>query len=107
MCPRPYVSMSLCGQDFVVRILCVHNPMCPWPYVSRPNVSSPLCVQGSMWPSTDKIVTAKQQPQPTPATQTQNYMIEQKQRNKLRLSWAKLSKAGTEMGKIGWLLDES
>ena len=27
--------------------------------------------------------------------------------NKLRLSWAKLSKAGTEMGKIGWLLDES
>ena len=27
--------------------------------------------------------------------------------DKLRLSWAKLSKAGTEMGKIGWLLDES
>ena len=27
--------------------------------------------------------------------------------NKLRLSWAKLSKAGTGMGKIGLLLDES
>ena len=31
----------------------------------------------------------------------------EKRLNKLRLSWAKLSKAGTEMGKIGWLLDDS
>ena len=31
----------------------------------------------------------------------------QKMLNKLQLSWAKLSKAGTEMGKIGWLLDDS
>ena len=55
MCPSFYVSQCLSGQEFVARILCVHGSMCLWPYVSRPNVSSPLCVQGSMWPSTYKI----------------------------------------------------
>ena len=35
------------------------------------------------------------------------YNVKQKKSDKLRLSWAKLSKAGTEIGKIGWLLDES
>ena len=41
---------SLPEWDFVARILCVNDSICPWPYVS-----SSLCVQGPMWPSTYKI----------------------------------------------------
>ena len=47
---------------------------------------------GSMWPSTYKIVTVKQQQQPTPTTQTQNYMIEQKKKNTLKTKVVSLYK---------------